>query len=373
MNLDFIDIKYWKGRYRPSYLLAAPIILSLIYYGLIASDYYRSEATFTIQSAEGSIGASPLASLLGKSSPAFSSERDAYAVQHYLLSRDVLQRLDEKHGFRPHYESDLADWVSGLSSNASFEEEYEYYQDRVTVDFNPQTGVTTLKVLALTPEMAQQFSKALLSYGEEMVNRLSERARLDSILFARKEVEKAEKRLIAARQQILGYQKEGEDINPEQSASAILAIRNELESELAKTKAELREVSAFMQPSSHKVVALKQRINSLNQQIENENRRLVNPNKEGSLSASIARFEPLVIEKEFAQQAYESALTSLELARVEASKQHRYLAIVSAPSLPDEATYPKRILGILTVIAVTLLGYGIITLVIAAVKEHAKI
>ncbi|MCB1234312.1 MAG: hypothetical protein KDM91_04500, partial [Verrucomicrobiae bacterium] len=45
-------------------------------------------------------------------------------------------------------------------------------------------------------------------------------------------------------------------------------------------------------------------------------------------------------EKEFAQRAYESALASLELARVDADRQHRYLVTIAQPSSPDSATYP---------------------------------
>ena len=95
--------------------------------------------------------------------------------------------------------------------------------------------------------------------------------------------------------------------------------------------------------------------------------------KQKSLSTSIARFEPLVLEKEFAQKAYESALASLELARAEAAQQHRYLAIIVSPSKPDEATHPERLLNIFTIFMVTLTLFGIGSLLIAAIREHARI
>jgi capsular polysaccharide transport system permease protein len=152
----------------------------------------------------------------------------------------------------------------------------------------------------------------------------------------------------------------------------VFNIRTQLEGELAKTRAELRQLESFMKPESHQVQSLRQKIVSLEEQIQNENLKLVDPQSQ-SLSASIARFEPLVLEKEFAEKAYESALTSLELARVEAAQQHRYLATIVSPSVPDEPTHPERILGILTVFAVALAVFGIVSLFVAAVREHAKL
>lgn len=359
--------------YRLLYVLGTPIFLAFIYSTFIASDYFVSESTFTIQAPEGGSPTISFDSILGGGGSVFGSDKDAYAVQHYLLSRDVLERLDREKAFRDHYESNLADWFSRLPENATFEELFIYYGNRVEVSYDSQTGVTTLKVKALTPEKAQEFNQALVNYGEEMVNQLSERARYDQILFARKELEAAEKRLTKARQAILAYQKQGEDLNPSESATAVMGIRNQLEAQLSKAKAELGEISAFMQPDSHRIVALKHKIESLQNQIEMENKRLVASEEGRSLSASIARFEPLLIEKEFAEKSYESALASLELARVEASKQHRYLATVAVPSLPDEAEYPKRLLNIFTVSLLTLFFYGIGALVVTAIKEHARV
>lgn len=355
----------------PLCLVVVPIILGVFYYAVSATDYYVSEAAFTIQSPEQGSSVS-IETFLG-SSPAFGSDKDAYAVQNYLLSRDILQRLDAELQFRDHYQDPSIDWVSRLASDATFEEMFEYFKDRVSVQYDPQTGVTELEVRALTPEKARQIAGALVSYGEEMVNRLSDRARSDQMVFAQSELHAAEQRLTDARQAILAYQREGSDINPADSATAVLEIRNQLEGELARSKAELRELTAFMRPDTHKVVALEQRIKSLEQQIEAENQKLVAPGASSSLSVSIAQFEPLLIEKEFAEKAYESALASLELARVEASKQHRYLATVAVPSLPDESTYPDRPLSILAVILVVLFVYGIGRLVVVAVMEHQRL
>lgn len=348
-----------------------PTLAAVVYFGLLATDMYESESKYSIQGSDMRSGA--LDTLLGALPVgAGSNEYDARAVQEYILSRDVLQRLDGEEGFIAHHQDASVDWFARIPADATFEEAYEYYQGLVDVRYDSQAGVSTLTVLATTAADARRFALAILGYAEQMVNDLSERARLDRMDFALQEVAGGEQRLAKARHAILELQREGAELNPQESATAVFNIRTELEGELAKTRAELRQLESFMKPEAHQVQALRQKIVSLEEQVQNENLKLVDPQSQ-SLSASIARFEPLVLEKEFAEKAYASALTSLEVARVEAAQQHRYLATIVRPSSPDEPTHPERILGILTVFSVALAVFGIVTLFIAAVREHAKL
>jgi capsular polysaccharide transport system permease protein len=349
-----------------------PTVFAAIYFGLLATDMYQSESKYTIQGSDmRSVGS--LDSIIGAlSSGGGSSEYDARAVQEYILSRDVLRRLDREEGFIAHHQDPVIDWIARIPADATFEEAFDYYEDLVDVRHDSQSGVSELTVLASTAEDAKRFAHAILRYAEEMVNDLSERARLDRMEFASQEVGAGEQRLGKARQAILELQREGEEINPVESATAVFNIRSQLDAELSKARAELHQLESFLKPEAHQVQVLKQKIASFEEQIRTENLKLVD-NQSQSLSASIARFEPLVLEKEFAEKAYESALASLEVARTEAAQQHRYLATIVSPSVPDEPTHPERILGILTVFALALVAFGVLSLLISAAREHARL
>jgi capsular polysaccharide transport system permease protein len=349
-----------------------PTLFAVVYFGLIATDQYQSESKYTIQGSD-MRSAGSLDSLLGALSTGGGvGEHDSRAVQEYILSRDVLRLLDTEEGFIRHHQDRSIDWIARIPEDATFEEAYEYYDGLVDVQYDSQAGVSTLLVKATSAEDARRFALAILRYAEEMVNELSERARLDRMEFARREVAAGETRLANARQAVLQLQREGEEINPVESATAVFNIRSQLEGELANARAELRQLESFMQPDAHQVQVLRQRIASLAEQIRNENLKLVDTQSQ-SLSASIARFEPFVLEKEFAEKAYESALASLEMARTEAAQQHRYLATIVTPSVPDEATHPRRLRGVVTVFALALVAFATVSLLIAAAREHARL
>ena len=206
-----------------------------------------------------------------------------------------------------------------------------------------------------------------------MVNRLAERARQDQTRFASLEVEKAEVRLKKAREQLVELQQTRGEFNPEQSAAAARAIRTQLEAEMAKARAEVAAVGSYMAADAPQVIAANEKVRSLAGQAASESQRLVNPKGEKGLNASLAAFESVVVEKEFATQAYQSTLASLELARSDAVRQHRYLARITEPSLSDEAQYPRRFFSVFTAFVASFLLFGIGSLVVAAVREHARL
>ncbi len=351
--------------------VCVPTVLAAIYFGTIASNQFESYSVFKVHSAE----ARPtmaLEGLLG-AIPGAGTAQDALVVREYVLSRDMLKRLDEDHGFIAHYKLETIDWWSRLAADASFEDAYQYFSDKVYADYDSTSGTLTLRVRAFTPDKAQSFTQAILQYSEQRVNELSDRERRDRTSYAEKEVELTEKRLAKARQAVLELQRERGEFNPQQSAAAAMALRTHLESEMAAARARLMELKSYMNPDAPQVRAAAERVRSLSAQVAGENRRLVDPKKEGGFSSSIADFEAAMVEKEFAERAYESARTALELARADASRQHRYVASIALPSLPDESTYPRRWLGVLTVFILSFLLLGIVLLLAASVREHAKL
>ena len=84
----------------------------------------------------------------------------------------------------------------------------------------------------------------------------------------------------------------------------------------------------------------------------------------------MANQEELQTQKTFAETAYASAMASLEAARMEASRNQRYLAIYTHPSLPEYSIYPKRLLySLFTFIGLNLL-WALGMLIAFSVQDH---
>lgn len=347
-----------------------PTALAAVYVGLVATPEYESVSSFTIQSADG-VGASSV-ELLFAAMPGSSAGRDVLLVQEHVRSRAMMQHLVDEHGWLPHYTADSIDAVNRLASDATLEERYEHFLDKVRVEHDTQSGTLTLLVKAYDTESAKRFADAILAASESMVNTLAQRAREDRIELARAELSRAEARLSTARTAVLEAQNAGAELNPMASAAAILELRGELEAELARARAELSAMRSTYAPSAPEVVQQQQRVRALERQLDAQRARLAGDEGRG-LSEAIARFEPLVAEKEFAERAYGSALASLEVARVEAHRQHRYLVTIAPPSAPDAPTHPRFWYAVLTVFVASFFLLGIGTLLVASVREHAQV
>jgi len=354
--------------------VGVPTLLATLYFGLIASPRYESVAPITVQSAENQASFG-LESLIG-AVPGSGTSRDALTIREYVLSRAMLERLNAQEQFIAHYQDEAADFWSRLSSDATAEEAYAYYQDKVRLEYDTMSGVLNLSVQAFKAEDAQRFAHRIIRLSEEKVNDLTERAQADSVRYAQKQLSKAETRLTSSRKALRALQTQGADLNPVASATAALSLRGELQAELARARTELRQAQAFMQPNTAKVVALRQRVQALSQQVEQENQRMVGAvghDGSGSAASAMAEFEPALLEKELSEKAYASSLKALELAHAEAGRQHRYLATIAAPSLPDEPTHPRRLYGVLSVFFISLALFTVGSLLLASLREHARL
>lgn len=90
------------------------------------------------------------------------------------------------------------------------------------------------------------------------------------------------------------------------------------------------------------------------------------------ITAGNDTYAEALVERELAEQAYETAVESVALARLESELEPRNLVVVSGPSLSDESTHPRRLWSIATVFFVALSLMGVLSLLAGAVREHAN-
>jgi len=350
-----------------------PTFLSIIYFAFYATDIYVSESSYVVRSPnKKSAAAGGLGALLeGAGFSGFAkAPDDVYAVTQYIQSRDALTYLDEKLGLRTAWQSediDLFHRFDPLDWDDSREAFYEYYRKMVKVGADPASGITLLTVMGFNPEQVLEMNKLLLGKAEELVNILNERGRNDLIRFAEKEVQLAEDKAKAAAQALSDFRNTEAVVDPEKQTMLHFEQVARLQEELIRTRGQLTQLKVFAPDSPHPP-ALELRARTLEAEIAAETEKITGG--EQSLASKAAEYQRLQLEREFADKQLAIAMSSLEGARSEAQRQQLYLETIAKPSLPDDATYPKRLRGVATTLILGLVAWGILAMLLAGVREH---
>ncbi len=196
------------------------------------------------------------------------------------------------------------------------------------------------------------------------------RAEQDTLRVAGDAVRRGEARVEEAQEALTAFRLKQQILDPSKSAATLLGVVGTLESRLASARSQLAADSKYLSPESPQYRIQSNQIQALERQIDAETERLTGDGK-SALAPILASYERKLLEREFAEKEYTIALTSLEAARNQVLKQHLFVSRVVEPNLPEDSTFPKRWLFMVTEVCVLLLAYGIGWLILAGAREHA--
>lgn len=350
-------------------LYLAPTLLALVYFGLIASERYVSQASFVVRTASKPVGALGFGAFL-QATGLGRSDDEVYSVQAYMKSRTAARELRELIAIDEVYGRPESDFVAGYPSwfyGRSLEELYAYLQWMIDVSHDSTTGITTLTVQAFRPDDAQKVALLLLDLGEKKVNDLNGRLRNDAVQLAEAEVDRAEKRLVGAQVAITRFRNHETTIDPASSLIVLTELMARLRASLTRTEAQIREVSSAA-ATNPQLPSLRRRAEALKEQIASERQRISSGS--GGLADKLAIYERLVLDREFATQGLGAAVKSLESALLEARRKQLFLERIVEPLSADRATAPERLRHIVAAFGLNLLGLLIGWLVFAGFREH---
>jgi capsular polysaccharide transport system permease protein len=345
-----------------------PTCISIVYFGLIASDSYTSESRFVVRSPEHQAN-SGLGSLL--QGTGFSrSQDDTYTVHDFIFSRDALKMLDDQFAVGKAYANNSVDMFSrfaGLDWDKSFEALHRYYLKHVTIDSDSLSSISTLTVSAFTPSDAYHFNEKLLELSESLVNQLNERGRQDMIRFAAAEVVTAQEKAKDAALAVSKYRNLKGVFDPEKQSALQLQQVSKMQDELIATKIQLAQIRSLTRDNPQ-IPALQMQIETLQREINSETAKVAGGDR--SLADKSTQYEGLILERGFAEKQLAAALTWLEQARNDAQRKQLYLERIVQPSKPDVAMDPRRIRNVLATFVLGLIAWGILTMLLAGVREH---
>jgi capsular polysaccharide transport system permease protein len=363
-------------------LVILPTMAVALYVYLVAADQYQTEIHFDVttissaasESQSGNSSNSALSTMLMSSAQGAGSltETETLTVLDFMQSRDAMSGLKKKLDLEKIYRRPRFDLINRIPKNATVERIYKYFFSfwpMIDAYFDYNYGVGVIQVTAFRPAEAKQVADTLMNLADNLVNEMNDRSEKEALRVAKNEVIDAEKRVEVINKKVTDFRVANGSMDPDKSSSTLLSVIATLEGNLAQARADLSSAAIYMKPESPPFVQMKNRVAALNQQIENEKIRLTGTAQ--GMAPLVAAYQQLLLDLQFANQDYNTALQSLESARLETEKQHLFLVQNVRSSEAEEAEYPRRFLIVGTSFVGLSLLFGIAWLILAGVREHA--
>ncbi|VDH08801.1 ABC transporter permease [Bordetella trematum] len=346
------------------------MVIAVLYYSIFALDRYVSSAQVVVRQVSGNeVPQMPgLAVMMNGLNPA--SREETLYLREYLTSQDMLDILQKKLNWVAHYEGRWRDPLYFLWPGSSQEDILDYYRRMVTAHFDEQTGLLSIDVQAFSAEFAQEVLKVILAESERFVNEISHRMAREQMAFAQGELAKARLLYEEKREDMLQFQSKNSLLDAEATARARANVIAELEATLTKERTSLKNLLKTLNADAPQIRQQKNRIQAIEQQLAAETSRLVSQTGGDKLNVVASKYRNLTIDAAIAEEAYKFAVSSVESARIEASKKIRSLVTVVSPNRPDTAILPEKIYNLITLLLALLLIYGVARFVLATIEDH---
>ena len=355
-------------------LVALPNLVALVYFGLLASDQYVSEAQFTVSS-----GALPKMDGLGSVTgvPPMMIVQDTQIVTNFIESRAMVESLEREVKLRDLYGSDSIDWWARFNKEKPIEKFTDYWGKMAKTSISFPAGIVTLSVRAFSARDAKRIADAIITRCEALINGLNDRMRKDTVASAESDLRRAGEKLKTARLQLEQARNAEELVDVHQTGAALTQLMSELEGELLNRQADYQTQSQYVSESAPQMRVLKSRINALESQIQRVKAQITEQQEKNvetlaqkALSGKMTKFANLDLEQKIAEKSYAAASATLEGARMLSERKMLYLHQIVSPARPQEARYPKRWLDIGMTFVASLTGWGVVIGAAAFVRNN---
>ncbi len=327
-------------------MVAAPLVAVIFYLFAIAQDQYISTTGFTVRSQENS-GASDilggLANLAGNSTAS-----DSDILYEFIQSQEMVEAVDRSVPLRAHFSQHWPDdWAFSLWPDASLEELIWYWHRIVGISYDSGSGLIEVQAVAFDPETAQAITRSIVEESQIRINALNEQAREDAMRYARADLDEALERLKGAREALTQFRTRTRIVDPAADIQGRMGVMNNLQQQLAAALIEYDLLRGTVGENDPRLTKAQQHIDVIRQRIDIERQTFTSTNTDtGAVGEDypslISEFERLTVDLEYAEQTYRAALTALEAARAEATRQSRYLATYIKPTMAQDSEYPDR-------------------------------
>lgn len=354
------------------WLVVAYVILSVPYWLFFASDRYVSNAIVLVQRTDQVSGAqiSVPPSIAGLAGAGNLDSADQLLLTQYLLSLDMLKKLDTAFDLRSHFSGWSHDPISRmLLKNEPIEWFYQYWLSRVDIEYDQYNGVVTIQVQAYDAKTAQEIVEFMIREGQAKMNLISHQLAQSRVDFLTKEVTTTHERLLDDTQTLIDFQNHRGLVAPETTVQSLNALIASLEAQKTAVQTQLDSLPSTLSASQPIVLMLRKNLAAIKQQIAERQAELASPSKK-TLNYTVEEFQRLQMQVGFDQDMYKTALSALEQGRIDASRTLKMVSVLQSPTMPDYPLEPTRLYNVLVTVLIGLAVVGVLKLTESIILDH---
>jgi len=351
-------------------MVLVPIGVSAAYLWNRAADQYISRVGFSVRTEEVS---SAIELLGGIANLSGASSTDTDILYQFIQSQELVRRIDNQLDLRGIWSrvDPEQDPYFAFRPPGTIEDLVEHWGRKVRIYYDGGTGLIDLEVLAFDPEEARAIAQAIFEESSAMINQLSAIAREDAISYARDELEQAQTRLTEARVALAEWRNENQTVDPAADTQGQMGLVTNLQAQLAEALIEFDILRDTTRENDPRITQAERRIAVIEERIAAERAVLGTNGSTGVAFADlVGEYERLVVDQEFAEQAYTAALAAFDAARNEARRQSRYLAAHVRPTLAEASEYPDRPTILITISLLLFLIWSVLALVAYSLRDR---
>jgi len=352
-------------------MVLVPAAAAAFYLWSIATDQYASTVAFSVRSEEVSSAVELLGGITELSG---SSSSDTDILYEYIQSQKLVSLLNDELDLESIWSRPEYDPVFAYDPSGTIEDLVDYWSRMVKIYYDSGSGLIEIRVLAFDPDDAEIIATSIFRESSNMINNLSAIAREDAVRYARIDLEEAVERLKTAREAVTVFRNKNRMVDPTVDLQTQASLLGTLQQQLAEALIELDLLDETTQSNDPRVGQAQRRVTVIEKRIEEERRKRGISGGAVSdqelFSTLVGEYERLVVDREFAEKTYVSALATRDASIAEARRQSRYLAAHIEPTHAQRAQYPQRDV-ILSLLALFLfVSWAILLLVFYSLKDR---
>lgn len=322
-----------------------PIAAVAYYLWEVAEDQFASTVGFSVRREEVNSAVELFGGITDLSG---SSSSDTDILFKFLSGQKIVTSIDANLDLRAIWSKPQYDPVFAFDPDGKIEDLVDHWRRMVRVSYDSSSKLLEIKVLAFAPLDAQAIAQAIFEESTEMINRLSAIAREDSVRYARDELVTSVERLKSAREAVTRFRNEHQIVDPSVDMETQAGLLGNLQTQLAEALISLDLLSETTRDNDPRIDQARRKVDVIKGRIESEKSKLGisggDIRETDALATVFGEYERLVVDREFAEQTYISALSAFDAAQAEAGRKSRYLAAHIEPTLAEQALYPRRIM-----------------------------